>query len=69
MRDSDTFTTHASRCRQEADDAILDNVRDRALRAEAAWTAMATRSRKTEAMRDAREARETVAAIVPVAAE
>lgn len=57
MRDSDTFTAHAARCHQEAADATLDNVRDRALRAEAAWTAMADRSRKTEASRDAREAR------------
>ena len=57
MRDSDTFTAHATRCHDEADAATLDNVRDRALRAEAAWTAMAVRSRKTEASRDAREAR------------
>jgi hypothetical protein len=57
MRESETFTAHAARCRREAEDAILDNVRDRALRAEAAWSAMAKRSVKTEAMRDAREAR------------
>ena len=57
MRDSDTFSAHASRCRQEAADATLDNVRDRALRAEAAWSAMAARSLKTETSRDAREAR------------
>ena len=57
MRDSETFSTHASRCRKEAADATLDNVRDRALRAEAAWTVMAERSLKTEASRDARDAR------------
>ena len=57
MRDSAMFSAHAARCHQEAEDATLDNVRDRALRAEAAWTAMADRSRKTEASRDAREAR------------
>ena len=64
MRDSDTFSTHAARCRQEAADATLDNVRDRALRAEAAWSAMAARSLKTEASRDARavKAEEVVAA-------
>jgi hypothetical protein len=56
MRDSDTFTAHAARCRQEADDAILDNVRERALRSEAAWTAMAARSLKSEASRDAKAA-------------
>ncbi|WP_425230686.1 hypothetical protein [Sphingomonas sp.] len=57
MRDSDTYSAHATRCRQEAADAILDNVRDRALRAEAAWNAMAARSLKTEASRDARAAK------------
>ena len=57
MRDSDTFAAHAARCHQEAEDATLDNVRDRALRAEAAWAIMAARSLKTEAARDAREAR------------
>ncbi len=64
MRDSDTFTAHAARCHQEATDATLDNVRDRALRAERAWTAMANRSRHTEASRDAREAR-TIADAAP----
>ena len=57
MLDSDIYTAHASRCRSEATEATLDNVRQRALRAEAAWTAMAARSLKTEALRDAREAR------------
>ena len=65
MRDSETFSTHATRCRKEAADATLDNVRDRALRAEAAWTVMAERSLKTEASRDAREAR----VVEPIAAE
>ena len=57
MRESDNYAAHAARCHQEAVDATLDNVRDRALRAEAAWTAMASRSLKTETSRDAREAR------------
>lgn len=57
MRDSDTFKAHAARCRQEADDAVLDNVRDRALRSEAAWSQMARRSLMTEASRDARQPR------------
>ena len=64
MRDSDTFTAHAARCHQEAADAALDNVRDRALRAEKAWAAMAARSRLTEASRDKREAR-TIAEAAP----
>ncbi len=57
MPDSETFAAHAARCRQEADDASLTNVRDRALRAEAAWNAMAQRSLKSEASRDARQPR------------
>lgn len=57
MRDSETFTAHAARCHQEAEDAVLENVRERALRSEAAWTLMAQRSLKTEASRDRREAR------------
>ena len=66
MRDSDTFTAHAARCRVEADGAALDNVRDRALRAEAAWSAMAARSLKTEAARDSRAAVATPAEAAPV---
>lgn len=58
MRDSETFTSHAARCHQEAEDATLANVRDRALRSEAAWIAMAQRSLKSETSRDARQARE-----------
>lgn len=58
MRDSETFAAHAERCRAEAAEATLDNVRDRALRAGAAWSAMAERSLKTEASREARQARE-----------
>jgi hypothetical protein len=57
MPDSDTFAAHAARCQQEAADATLDNVRERALRSEAAWSAMAARSLKSETSRDAREAR------------
>ena len=56
MRDSDIYAAHAARCRAEADAAMLDNVRERCLRAEAAWAQMADRSRKTEAARLARAA-------------
>ena len=68
-RDSDTFAAHAARCHQEATDATLDNVRNRALRAEKAWLEMADRSRKTEASRDAREARTLAEAAPAVFAE
>lgn len=57
MRDSELYATYADRCRREASEAMLGNVRDRSLRAAAAWAAMATRSASSEAARDAREAR------------
>ncbi|MBY0302736.1 MULTISPECIES: hypothetical protein [Sphingomonas] len=57
MRDSEMFTQRAADCREQADAADLANVRDRCLRAEAAWTQMATRSLRTEAARDQREAK------------
>lgn len=54
MRDSDLYASHAARCQSEADAALLDNVRDRCLRAGAAWSAMADRAAKTEAARAAK---------------
>ncbi|WP_404479715.1 hypothetical protein [Novosphingobium sp. BL-52-GroH] len=39
-----------------ASNALLDNVRDRELRSEAAWRAMSERIRQTEEARSAREA-------------
>lgn len=56
MRESQTFLLRAAECREQAEAATLDNVRERSLRAEAAWIAMAQRSLKGEAARDAREA-------------
>lgn len=40
----------------EADAAVLDNVRDRCLRAKAAWADMADRIERTDAMRAGRAA-------------
>ena len=57
MRDSFLVAEHAARCQREAEEATLDNVRERALRSKTAWTAMAARSALTEGLRDAREAR------------
>jgi hypothetical protein len=47
--------TRAEQCRTEADTATLANVRERLLRAEAAWIAMAERGERADAMRAARE--------------
>ncbi len=38
-----TYRDHAARCHAEAAEATLDNVRERCLRAEAAWLQMADR--------------------------
>jgi hypothetical protein len=47
--------TRAEQCRAEAEAATLDNVRDRCLRAEAAWIAMAERGERADALRATRE--------------
>lgn len=49
---SDFYLERAAACAREAQEAELANVRERCLRAEAAWLAMAERILKTEAARD-----------------
>jgi len=49
-------TERADEAAHAAESAELDNVRDRALRSEAAWRDMADRARKTEESRAKREA-------------
>jgi hypothetical protein len=56
MRESQFFSTRAAQSQAEADAATLDNVRERALRAERAWSVMAERSLRSETARDVREA-------------
>jgi hypothetical protein len=51
LRDRDLYRLRAEQARAEADEATLDNVRDRCLRAEAAWMEMAARAERTEKMR------------------
>lgn len=46
----------AAQARTDADAATLDNVRDRCLRAEAAWLAMANRQDQTDTARARRDA-------------
>lgn len=43
-----TYRTHAALAREQADAATLDNVRDRHLRSEAAFKAMADRQERLE---------------------
>lgn len=56
MKDYDLYQQRAAEARADADAAVLDNVRERCLRAEAAWKAMADRAARTETMRASLEA-------------
>jgi len=49
------YLAQAARCRAEADLATLENVRDRCLRAEAAWLDMAARQEQVATARARRE--------------
>lgn len=55
-------TERADEAARSAASAELDNVRDRALRSEAAWRAMASQARKTAEARRVREAATAAAA-------
>jgi hypothetical protein len=62
MKDYDLYIQRAAEARSDADAAVLDNVRDRCLRAEAAWKAMADRAARTESMRATLEAHKAATA-------
>jgi len=49
------YREHAARARADADAATLDNVRERCLRAEAAWLDMAERQEGVDRARAKRE--------------
>lgn len=49
--ESELCRARAAQARAEADAATLDNVRERCLRAEAAWIAMAERGEHADVMR------------------
>ena len=51
MKDRELYRLRAEQARAEADQATLENVRERCLRAEAAWMEMAARADRTEKMR------------------
>ncbi|CAN5318184.1 hypothetical protein BH10PSE13_BH10PSE13_24840 [soil metagenome] len=48
---SDFYLARAAQSQREADETVLDNVRDRCLRAESAWRAMADRLLRSETER------------------
>ncbi len=51
LTDKETYLARAAEAKAAAEAATLDNVRDRCLRSEAAWSAMAARAARTERMR------------------
>jgi hypothetical protein len=56
MSQHDFYLARAAEARAEAAAAQLDNVRQRCLRSEAAWSEMAARAARTERMRARSEA-------------
>ena len=51
MSNLDFYLARAAEARADADNASLDNVRDRCLRAAAAWDAMAQRAHRGDTFR------------------
>jgi hypothetical protein len=62
MAQAPNFRANAAKCRADADAATLENVRERCLRAEAAWLDMAERQERVETARAVREHREPATA-------
>ena len=62
------YLERAAAARREANEATLDNVRERCLRAAAAWDEMAARAARTERMRAETEARKASEALAAQAA-
>jgi hypothetical protein len=52
MSQRDFYLARAAEARSEADGALLDNVRDRCRRSEAAWSDMAARAGRAERLRE-----------------
>ena len=64
----DFYLARAAAARSDADEAVLANVRDRALRAADAWDAMAARAQRTDTHRAKTEAAKAAAAAETAAA-
>ena len=69
MTDRETYLARAAEARAQADEAKLDNVRDRCLRSEAAWNEMAERAERTHRMRETLQAEKDKAAAAQAAAD
>lgn len=64
---SEYYRAQAAACAREANAATLANVRERCLRAEAAWLSMAERISRSEAMREAAAVEKATRDSVPTA--
>jgi len=62
MSTREFYEARAAECERDAAAATLDNVRDRALRSQAAWLEMAGRIARTDALRAKTEAAKAAAA-------
>lgn len=63
------YRERAAEARRDAGQTSLDNVRDRCLRAAAAWEQMAARVERTDRMRAEAEAKKAAAAAALASAE
>lgn len=61
MSNAEFYADQAAKARRDADQAYLDNVRDRCLRSAEAWEDMAARAERTSRMRAETEARKASA--------
>jgi hypothetical protein len=66
LTDRETYLARAAEAHAQAEEATLDNVRERCLRSEAAWTAMAARAERNEKMRATLLAQKTAGDAVAV---
>jgi hypothetical protein len=55
MSEAHLYRARAAECRSQAEETTLQNVRERCLRAAAAWAAMAERGERADAMRAEQE--------------
>ncbi len=63
MSQLDFYLTRAAEAKRDAEAATLDNVRERCLRAQAAWSEMAARADRGDKMRAKLDAEKAAAAI------
>ena len=57
------YVARAKQARDEAEEATLGHVRERCLRSEAAWTAMAERAERSERLKEAEAERKAEAGL------